>query len=397
MAPASRMDTQLAPVVVLALALVLAPLPAAGLVRSSSKGGGQQSGDACPPGSMCPSFDSASLRLKRATEQDQKSLSLASRTGTNRRMPPAQASLPRMEAPAVFVNIFTSPELEDRRHGARNGWRFARGASAWFVLCSRIDITTAREKHGKQQEMQEETQSELSPEDLSYMQDVQAKFEAAQEEARVYGDILFLDCTEGYSNGRLTMKLEAAMRYYLKATAGVPFFMKTDDDTFVKFNALLPVLQRERSENLLVGLIQRIAGPVVRNPAKKWYEPRSAWPEEKYLSPTISGGPGYVVSRPLVEKIIQNDLPRKYLLWNEDKALSVWIIKLEDAHSIKRVNVHGTDGYTFDLLARCLTFMNSQWSEYDLILHHNLPPETVACLGRQWFPNAKLGQCFCII
>jgi len=248
-------------------------------------------------------------------------------------------------------------------------------------MCDRVDQTTAAEKRGLA----------TQPEEGSNWKAVEESLGTAREEARAYGDILFLDCVEGYSHGRLTQKLHAAMLFYVRHTQA-PFFMKTDDDTFVRFNELLPKVRGAKRDFLVAGVFYWREDSVQRDPADKWYEPYNTWPHPTFPAPAIVGGPGYVLSRNLTTEILRRDLPQRFPLWNEDRAITVWVEELEKSHPIARLCVQGSDGYTLD---GCEAFADTTWGQYHLILQHLMTPEALGCMGKGRRPGDSIAECFC--
>eukprot|EP00971_Amphidinium_carterae_P014460 285656-Amphidinium_carterae.1 len=122
------------------------------------------------------------------------------------------------------------------------------------------------------------------------------------------GDLIFLDCKEGYWHGMLTEKTAMSLQAFLQPDDPCFYrdlFMKVDDDTFVnghKFRSGINAGWREHGDAIFAG---RLCGPqkTIRNPTHKWYEPASTWPHET-LPATMCGGTGYVIGRSLVALII---------------------------------------------------------------------------------------------
>jgi len=257
----------------------------------------------------------------------------------------------------MFIAVFSAPGKEPRRHAARWAWHAAKRATVRFVMCN-------------------------APPDA-----------AAQQESEQYKDILFVDCEEGYREGRLTKKLLATLKVFRQKYRKVPFFFKTDDDTFVQVRELLQAVQVPSNPYVYAGVFYTHHCKPNRHPSSKWYEPLDVYPD-KYYPTNAAGGPGYAISQALLDVIYNHSIPEKWPLYNEDKAVGVWVKKAEEATGIwvAKVKTGGTDGYTVN---KCKTFGNKTWRKYDLILQHKMHPQELACMGREWKPNDSLEQCFC--
>eukprot|EP00403_Amphidinium_massartii_P018589 CAMPEP_0178415684 /NCGR_PEP_ID=MMETSP0689_2-20121128/23677_1 /TAXON_ID=160604 /ORGANISM="Amphidinium massartii, Strain CS-259" /LENGTH=233 /DNA_ID=CAMNT_0020037009 /DNA_START=107 /DNA_END=805 /DNA_ORIENTATION=+ len=177
---------------------------------------------------------------------------------------------------------------------------------------------------------------------------------ALQVEHDQMGDLIFLDCVEGYAHGALTRKLVAAMEAY-SAGADDPcmnrdLFMKVDDDTFVqreRFWSSINSAWQQHGDAIFVG-VHVGGGKPVRDPRSRWYEPLSAWPQERYPV-SMYGGPGYVLGRSLVQQTISSGIARNHLLWNEDRAVGVWMSQLQQQGvHVNFVNLPGTNGFSWD-------------------------------------------------
>jgi len=325
----------------------------------------------CPEESACPEIQSAALRTVASEAASLPGMVTMSRSegafgsedindGNDHEehvFPPANVSLPHMAHPTMFVAVFSAPRTEARRHAARWAWHSAKRMTVKFVMCS-------------------------DPPDP-----------VALAENKKYQDIAFIDCEEGYKDGKLTKKLVATMKYYREQWGKVPYFFKTDDDTFVQSRELLRILLEANSSHVYAGLFYHKKNVPMRNPSSKWYQPEDVYPE-KYYPPCCAGGPGYALSQALVDAIFNASLPERYPLTNEDKAAGVWVRKAEEAGvPVSRVEVYGTDGYR---LNKCEAFRDVSWNRYDLILQHKVKPKELQCMGRDWKGHDGLAQCFCL-
>lgn len=262
--------------------------------------------------------------------------------------------------PPMFVAVFSAQDHVQQREDVRGMWSEADEhwgeLQAKFVLCD-------------------------SPKPSSEI----------KAEARKKGDILFLDCQEGYRQGRLTAKLLTTMRKYVSKYDFYDLFMKVDDDTWVSPKRLCGrFLWREdnhfRNTQLYSGVFAEGLNESLltnhtpnRDPSSNFYEPYETFPEEIYPL-SAKGGPGYILARNLVQSIVHSDIPTKHLLNNEDKAVGVWIDQLRRRKvEVDIVNIPGTDGYAMhaDQMVK-----NGTYSSYPYFVHHHLPGPTVACLHR---------------
>jgi len=194
------------------------------------------------------------------------------------------------------------------------------------------------------------------------------------------GDLIFLDCTEGYAHGLLTQKTAMSLQAFLRPDdpcLNRDLFMKVDDDTFVnghKFRSMMNTAWRQHGDAIFAGLPCDVGVPI-RDASSRWYEPESLWPHD--YPATMYGGPGYVIGRSLVKSIISAGVAKKYMLWNEDRAVGVWIGQLQNQGiEVNWVNLPGTNGFRWDP-----QHTSGQWAQYPFALHHHLDPVTISCLS----------------
>jgi len=224
-----------------------------------------------------------------------------------------------------------------------------------------------------------------------------------QKEVETHDDILMMDCTEGYKNGRLTRKAILAMQSYLKYP-NYELFMKTDDDTFVSMSRLCGYLSKQpqkldRFQNSYMGVFFEEgehpweSKKPCRDPGSAWYEPEDRFSETMY-PPSAKGGPGYILSRQMVAEMINAGIAEKYVLNNEDKAVGVWVEELKrTGMAVESINLPGTDGYEqFHKNIR----KTGNWNWYPYVLHHHLEPKEINCLRKQELEddNADVAPCF---
>lgn len=197
-----------------------------------------------------------------------------------------------------------------------------------------------------------------------------------QREAKDFADLLLLSCQEGYGGGHLTRKVLMTMEAYREHFPGLQFFMKTDDDTFVAKRELGAALAEFGSDHraFFMGVPFGPQKHPDRNPQSRAYEPPEVFPDALYPE-GFHGGPGYVLSAELVQRVLATGVAEANLLWNEDRAVSVWVDKLR---SHEAVNVDFVSLGGFPAFSCC----SGPWRKYSTMLHHKLSPGQIACLAR---------------
>jgi hypothetical protein len=221
---------------------------------------------------------------------------------------------------------------------------------------------------------------------------------ALQAEADAHGDILFLPCEEGYGEGLLTKKVIATLKAYGEAKKNNDtcmdraYLMKVDDDTFVtgrRFREGVTAIANAYGEELYAGVPFKTFIPI-RNSSSKWYEPSDVFPDSTYPRGML-GGPGYILGKPVIQRIIDQGLADQHVLWSEDRAVSVWVAMLRKSGvRIQYVTIPGINGYYQPL-------HTGIWSLYPHILTHNVCKNTIRCLmelDRINNPEARVDRCF---
>eukprot|EP00927_Polykrikos_kofoidii_P008779 TRINITY_DN13661_c0_g1_i1.p1 TRINITY_DN13661_c0_g1~~TRINITY_DN13661_c0_g1_i1.p1 ORF type:complete len:1425 (-),score=205.83 TRINITY_DN13661_c0_g1_i1:62-4336(-) len=255
---------------------------------------------------------------------------------------------PKASMPSIWAFVLSRRDAFQTRALLRGLWREAResrvGLSMSFTLCGGADehaLVVARE-------------------------------------SRRFGDVLVLECVEGYDAGHLTRKVLLAMRHFVSTSA--EFFMKVDDDTFVAWSRLATFLTRFGNERLYLGRIDRTDKPI-RDPCHQFYEPTTTFPDSRYPR-GMMGGTGYVLGRALVEGFLRTDIPATNMLHNEDRAVAVWVKKLS-ARAVGGVQADLVEVPAMDNwepAARSAAPSWTTWGKYPYFLHHHLRADTVACL-----------------
>jgi len=255
----------------------------------------------------------------------------------------------------MFVAVFTTrATLPKKRQAIRALWQQVDGGSghicARFVVCDKLD---------------------------NFQQSLVAEHAA-------HGDILFLSCAEGYAQGLLTLKVIAAMKAYHNAPnvndpcMNRPLFMKVDDDTYVagqRFRNGFAAAASKYGEMMYAG-VDLPAQPPDRNKTSHWYEPHNTWPHSNY-PPAMYGGPGYVLGRSMINRIIDEGIADSNVLWNEDRAVGVWVNSLQQLGVfVNWIRIPGSNGFSWDKPVKSGT-----WGQYPYALHHHLSETCIQCLS----------------
>lgn len=230
------------------------------------------------------------------------------------------------------------------------------------------------------------------------------------KEAQQHEDLTYLDCDEGYLEGRLTRKVLEAMKNFVSSDKWVKkhdLFMKTDDDTFVSPSRLCDFLHTHRVAHAnrfshsYIGVFaeagERVHGkrPPCRDPSSPWYEPYEKFQGELYPL-AAKGGPGYILSTVMVKKLVSHGIAEANILNNEDRAVGVWVDELKNhGMSIQSINVPGTDGY--EDYHPGLISKSGLWSNYPYAIHHHLAGSEIKCLhrvGKSGKNNEHVDKCF---
>lgn len=285
-----------------------------------------------------------------------------------------------LSCPSIFVAVFTGRANILRRSEIRSMWndirRLSGGAVDWkYALCR-------------------------APSDEDPM-----ITHRLVEEYRAFGDILEMDCEEGYLNGLLSIKVHRAMSTYLDLYDNYSFFMKIDDDAFIRSHRFCELLKwREdmgkNNSSLYAGVFAEAKEtmdtrhPPIRDPDSPWYEPYEVFNGDTYPK-AAKGGPGYMISHGLVRQMVDNGIPQNNILRNEDKAVGVWIDKIvQSGTAVEFLNLPGTDGYDEH---RAFITTTGPWKEYPHMLHHHLSGKTIACLHNIEMlhePHRAIDACF---
>mmetsp|Transcript_63252 Transcript_63252/g.150875 ORF Transcript_63252/g.150875 Transcript_63252/m.150875 type:complete len:306 (-) Transcript_63252:125-1042(-) len=266
-----------------------------------------------------------------------------------------------------------------------------------MVIAARQDTRTVRDVVRKMWHEVDDPQGQLCMRFAFCNSPVDAYEASLHAEKADMGDLLFLNCEEGYGHGDLTKKVIKMMEAYVDHQGddclNRDLLLKVDMDTFVaghNFRHALNNAWAQHGATIYAGCSCKQGEPE-RDPQSRWYEPYSVWPYDYPLS--MCGGSGYILGRSLVQQIIDEGLPEKYLLWNEDRAVAVWIGQLQHRGTkVNWVNIPGTNGFEWDE-----HYKSGPWGSYPFALHHGVDPLTMACmtdLDKVNDPHQSVDHCF---
>ncbi|XP_057828010.2 beta-1,3-galactosyltransferase GALT1 [Cryptomeria japonica] len=185
------------------------------------------------------------------------------------------------------------------------------------------------------------------------------------KEARTYGDIQLVPFVDYYN--LITLKTIAICTYGIKVVSA-QYIMKTDDDTFVRVDAVLSaVTNTGTKKGLLYGLMSFESHPH-RSQDSKWYISREEYSQDSY--PPWAHGPGYIISKDIAEFVIRGHQEKHLKLFKlEDVAMGIWIEEYKKSgQDIHYIN----DDKFFNM-----------GCERDYIIAHYQGPAKMICLWRK--------------
>lgn len=263
--------------------------------------------------------------------------------------------------PFIFAAVLTAPSYHGRRQAVRESWKLPPEVRRRFILCVDGNISNK-----------------------------------LQLESDAQRDLLFLPCVEQYTQGFLTRKVATVMRFFLDNYPHTQYFFKTDDDTLADLHKLGALLVQNPSRFVYAGHFEKRRYQPIRNPKSMFYEPFSVYRNEWY-PPGAPGGPGYVLSQPLIRQMFDSNIVDANMLWNEDRAVSVWVAHVSESGccSVLRLEISGENGYNHNL--QCMRWKDVTWAEHShVILHHKLEPASMRCVAKHvQSNNNKIADCLC--
>ncbi|KAL2612908.1 hypothetical protein R1flu_024600 [Riccia fluitans] len=170
-----------------------------------------------------------------------------------------------------------------------------------------------------------------------------------EQEVEIYKDFVRIDHKEEYK--RLTFKTLAFFKAaYMLVDAD--FYVKADDDIYLRPDRLSMLLAKERSTpRTYLGCMKK--GSVITSPAYKWYEPLAYMLGNEYFLHAY--GPIYALSRGVVADLVtfKNDSLRMFS--NEDVTVGSWMlafnVQYEDDRTICDPECHPNSVAVWDIPA----------------------------------------------
>lgn len=157
-----------------------------------------------------------------------------------------------------------------------------------------------------------------------------SKMSELKKEVAEYDDFLLLDIEEEYS------KLPYKTLAFFKAAYALydsEFYVKADDDIYLRPDRLSLLLAKERSHSqTYLGCMKK--GPVFTDPKLKWYEPLGYMLGKEYFLHAY--GPIYALSADVVASLValRNDSFRMFS--NEDVTIGAWMLAMNVNHEDNR-------------------------------------------------------------
>ncbi|KAE9621612.1 hypothetical protein Lal_00032546 [Lupinus albus] len=152
------------------------------------------------------------------------------------------------------------------------------------------------------------------------------KMSALQREIAEYDDFIQLDIQEEYS------KLPYKTLAYFKAAYALfeaDFYVKADDDIYLRPDRLSLLLAKERSHRqTYIGCMKK--GPVFTDPKLKWYEPQSNLLGSEYFLHAY--GPIYALSADVVSSLVALRNNSFRMFSNEDVTIGAWMLAMNVNH-----------------------------------------------------------------
>eukprot|EP00258_Populus_trichocarpa_P014864 XP_006370169.1 probable beta-1,3-galactosyltransferase 14 isoform X1 [Populus trichocarpa] len=157
-----------------------------------------------------------------------------------------------------------------------------------------------------------------------------SKMAELKREIAEYDDFLLLDIEEQYS--QLPYKTLA----FFKAAYALfdsEFYVKADDDIYLRPDRLSTLLAKERAHSqTYLGCLKK--GPVFTDPKLKWYEPLSYLLGKEYFLHAY--GPIYALSADVVASLVALRNNSFRMFSNEDVTIGAWILAMNVNHEDNR-------------------------------------------------------------
>ncbi|XP_055808872.1 probable beta-1,3-galactosyltransferase 14 [Solanum dulcamara] len=153
-----------------------------------------------------------------------------------------------------------------------------------------------------------------------------SKMLALKKEVAEYDDFVLLDIEEEYS------KLPYKTLGFFKAAYALydsEFYVKADDDIYLRPDRLSLLLAKERSHSqTYLGCMKK--GPVFTDPKLKWYEPLSSILGKEYFLHAY--GPIYALSADVVASLVALRNNSFRMFSNEDVTIGAWMLAMNVNH-----------------------------------------------------------------
>ncbi|GAB2253797.1 hypothetical protein Droror1_Dr00021606 [Drosera rotundifolia] len=189
------------------------------------------------------------------------------------------------------------------------------------------------------------------------------KMSDLKKEVAGYDDFVLLDIVEEYS------KLPYKTLAYFKAAYALfdsEFYVKADDDIYLRPDRLSLLLAKERSNpQTYIGCMKK--GPVFTDPKLKWYEPLSHLLGNEYFLHAY--GPIYALSSSVVRSLValRNDSFRMFS--NEDTTIGSWMLAMnvnhENTHALCEPQCTSSSIAIWDI-PKCSGLCNPEKKMYEL-------------------------------
>ncbi|EOY13230.1 hypothetical protein QUC31_002224 [Theobroma cacao] len=157
-----------------------------------------------------------------------------------------------------------------------------------------------------------------------------SKMAELKKEVAEYDDFLLLDIEEEYS------KLPYKTLAFFKAAYALfdsEFYVKADDDIYLRPDRLSLLLAKERSHSqTYLGCMKK--GPVFTDPKLKWYEPLSYLLGKEYFLHAY--GPIYALSADVVASLVALRNNSFRMFSNEDVTIGAWMLAMNVNHEDNR-------------------------------------------------------------
>ncbi|KAL7249669.1 hypothetical protein ACSBR1_011786 [Camellia fascicularis] len=157
-----------------------------------------------------------------------------------------------------------------------------------------------------------------------------SKMSELRKEVAEYDDFMLLDIEEEYS------KLPYKTLAFFKAAYALfdsEFYVKADDDIYLRPDRLSLLLAKERSHSqTYLGCMKK--GPVFTDPKLKWYEPLSYLLGKEYFIHAY--GPIYALSADVVSSLVALRNNSFRMFSNEDVTIGAWMLAMNVNHEDNR-------------------------------------------------------------